>query len=218
MAEYQLSAAPLEKWDSIQVAEYLKSKGLGDYSELFIENNVTGAVAHRLDNKSLAEIGMQKVGDRLHVLEALETLKKARRLQEREKVIWTGKEKMYFSCCDACCASCCGCCPDTPSEYTVKTNSVEIKTHHTNMCGPCKCCFGNSWEIDNIDMSTIREVDLKLVSPGCFHGICCCGNPIVSVIIKTDKQTILKLKEGEGKEAQLKIKNQVEAMQILERS
>lgn len=219
MSEYQLAAdTPLEEWDSIQVAEYLKSKDLGDYSEMFIENNVTGAVAHRLDNKSLAEIGVQKVGDRLQVMQALETLKKARKLQEREKVIWTGVENQYFSCYDENCATCCGCIPDIPSEYTIKANTLEIKTQYPNMCGPVKCCYGHSWEIDNIDISEIRDIDLKLVAPSCFLGICCCGDPIVTVIIKTDKETILKLEEGQGEEVQLKIKNQVEAMQILERS
>jgi hypothetical protein len=30
---------------------------------------------------------------------------------------------------------------------------LEIKAQNKNRCGPCKCCYGHSYEVDNVDLS-----------------------------------------------------------------
>ena len=221
MSEYKLmTEAPLNDWTAIQLSEYLRSKGLGDYAELFLNNNVTGSVAHRLTEANLKEMGVSKVGDRLAIMQALETLRKAKKLQEREKVIWTGTEQLYFSRYDALCSTCCGCCPDDPAQYKLMTNHLEIKTQQPNRCGPCKFCWGHAYEIDNIDLSEIRDVDMQGVSPTCFNACCCCGAPQEHLRLTTgaEGEKVLRLKKGQGTDLQRKIKNQVEQMQVMERS
>jgi len=88
MSEYILATEPpLNEWTAVQLSEYLRGEGLGDYAELFLNNNVTGSIAHRISEQNLKEMGVDKVGDRLSIMHALVKLKKAKKLQEREKVI-----------------------------------------------------------------------------------------------------------------------------------
>lgn len=221
MSEYNLAdKAPLDEWNAVELSEYIKNKGLGDYAEVFLQNNVTGSVAHRLTEHNLKEMGVDKVGDRLQLMQALETLKKAKKVQAREKVIWEGTEILYFSQYDQCCSTCCGCCPDDPAEYKLMTNHLEIRTQYPNRCGPCKCCWGHRYEIDNIDLSEIRDIDLQGVSPTFFNACCCCGAPQEHVHITTgaEGEKVMKLRKDEGVDVQRKIKNQVEQMQRMERS
>ena len=44
------------------------------------------------------------------IMEALETLKRAQKQQDREKVLWEGTELLYLSCWDGCWSTCCGGC------------------------------------------------------------------------------------------------------------
>eukprot|EP00543_Licmophora_paradoxa_P006327 CAMPEP_0202449310 /NCGR_PEP_ID=MMETSP1360-20130828/8049_1 /ASSEMBLY_ACC=CAM_ASM_000848 /TAXON_ID=515479 /ORGANISM="Licmophora paradoxa, Strain CCMP2313" /LENGTH=219 /DNA_ID=CAMNT_0049067189 /DNA_START=20 /DNA_END=679 /DNA_ORIENTATION=- len=219
MSEYHLSTQPFQEWDAHELAEYIRSKGLADYCETFESNNVSGAVAHRLTDSDLKDMGITKVGDRLLLMQALETVKKAQKQLDREKVIWEGTEVLYFSCYDQNCSTCCGCCPDDPSEYKLRSNQLEIKTVDPCRVGPIRCCCFSSYQIDNVDLSGIQSADVEGVPPGCFHQICC-GAPQehIHVLTSGEGEKILKLKQDEGQEVARKIKNQVEAMQRMERS
>lgn len=219
MSEYLMSDVPFEKWNSQQLADYVSSKGLGDYSEMMMENNITGQVAHRLTDSDLTEMGITKVGDRLKMMQALESLKKAQQQQKREQVLWEGKEVLYFSCWDKACSTCCGCCPDDPSTYKLTSTHLEIKTVEQFRIGPITCCCGHSYEIDNVDLSGINDADVKGVPPSCWQQ-CCCGATQEHVCIKTSSEgdKILKLPEGEGQTVARTIKNQVEVMQRMERN
>jgi len=220
MSEYKLSDEPLVKWEAADIAGYLKSKGLEDFSEFFLSNGITGQVLHRLEDNDLKEMGVTKVGDRLKIMEALETLKKAKTLQDREKVIWEGTEILYFSSGHQCFVTCCGCCPQDPSEYKLMSNNLEIKTQNPCRCGPIRCCCGHSYDIDNVDVSGIVDADVKGVSPPCLYQICCCGAMQEHIHVETaaEGEKILRLPKGEGQAAARKIKNQVETMQMMERS
>lgn len=220
MSEYLLSDDPLKAWTAQKLSEYIAAKGLGDYSEFFLEHNIDGKVAHRLDDSNLKEMGVSKVGDRLKLLEALEALKKAQQQQTREVTIWEGEEVLYFSCYQRLCSTCCGCCPEDPSQYKLQNANLEIKLVEHNRCGPCVCCYGHKYTIDHIDLSQITDADVEGVPPTCFQQCCCCGATQEWVHIKTSSEgeKILKLHTQEGQVAVRKIKNQVEIMQRMERS
>lgn len=96
------------------------------------------------------ELGITTLGDRKRFMAAIEELQKDHRKAEREKVLWEDKEVLFFSGCDACRQTCCGFCPVDPSEYKLTTHHLTIKTIQPNRCGPCRCCCGNEYEIDNI--------------------------------------------------------------------
>jgi len=221
MSEYLLSDEPFKDWDAIKLADYLTAKGLGNYAELFLENSINGQIAHRLDDHTLKDMGVTKVGDRLKLLEALEALKKAQQQQARELTVWQGTELLYVSWFDRLCQTCCGCAPDDPSHYKLTNSHFEIKLVQPRRCGPCKiCCLSSIYHIDNIDLSHITDADVKGVPPSCFHQCCCCGKVQEHVLLKTsaEGEKILKLPKGEGQVAARKIKNQVEIMQRMERS
>lgn len=219
MSEYKLMDTPFESWTATQLAGHLKEKDLGDYAEMFMQNNIDGKVAHRIGDSDLKEMGITKVGDRHRVMEALGDLKKAQQQKEREKPLWEGKELLYFSCFDKACSTCCGCCPQDASTYKLTYNNLEIKSVEPMRCGPIPCCCGHKYEIDNIDLSNIQDADLKGVPPSCCDA-CCMGSTQEHIHIQTSTEgvKILKLPKGEGAEVARKLKNQVEVMQRMERS
>lgn len=140
-----------EKWSAHDFAEHLKTKcGLGQYYEMVVQHDVTGKVAPRLSESDLKEMGIKSIGDRKRFQEAVETMQKSARKKEREKVIWEGKEVLWFSCWDAACGTCCGCCPADPSTYRLTGTHLVIKTISPTRCGPVRCCCGHEYEIDNV--------------------------------------------------------------------
>ena len=154
MNSYTLADKNFTQWSSSEVASYLQSKEeLGNYAELFQSHKIDGSVAYRLTDEDLKDMGIKAIGDRHRILSALETMKKAKDQKDREKILWQGDEVLYWSCCDGCLTTCCGLCKDDPEQYTLRSNYLEIKRPDHNRCASIKCCFGHSYQIDNIDLS-----------------------------------------------------------------
>lgn len=213
------------KWTSLELANYLNSKGGVDhkYTELFISNHITGAIAPNLTDENLKEMGIKIVGDRIRIQQVLQQLKTAQQQEEREQVLWTGKEMLFQSCFHGCFATCCGCCPQDPDLYTLRNNHLEIKKVKPFRLGPlpCGCCCDASYDIDNIDLSEINDTDVKGVPPGCCHQMCCRAVTQEHVLITTNQSKepkVMKLRKDVGQDVARKIKNQVEIMQRMERS
>lgn len=227
MSEYDLNennGKNFEDWTAQELAQYFKEKTDldDDYAELLQKQKVDGRVAPQLTEEDLRHMGIDTVGDRKRVMAAIETLKKAKDINDRSKVLWQGEEVLYLSCWQWCCETGCGCCPQDPEQYTLVYNHLSIKKPNENRCGPCICCFGHSFEIDNIDISNIQDVDVDGIPPPCFQQ-CCCGAKMqehVKMQVSNDpnNRVILKLPKGTGQEVAAKIKNQVEVMQRMERS
>jgi SAM domain (Sterile alpha motif) len=220
MSEYMINKN-FQEWTAHELAQYIKSKsGLEGYGEMFENQNINGKVATRLTESDFKEMGVSKIGDRHSLKAAIETLAKAKSAQDREKVIWEGTEVMYFSCWDSCCTTCCGCCPQIPATYKLMYNHLEIKQEDPCLCGPCRCCCGHAYKIDNIDLSNVSDTDVEGVPPPCFQECCCGGQTMEHVHVRTTNEgdKILKCPKGTGQDVARKIKNQVEAMQMMERS
>jgi len=208
------------QWDEQQMASYLRAKAdLGDYYEMIVKHKVTGEVAPRLSDSDMKEMGVTSIGDRKRFAKALEDLQREHRKQAREKVLWEGREELWFSCWEACCGTCCGCCPQDPSQYKLTGTHLTIKKVYPCRCGPIRCCCGTEYHVDNVDLTHIVDADLKGHPPPCCQQIFCCAKGQDHVRIKTtsDGNKILKLKKGQGELVSRKILNQVEEAQKIER-
>ena len=140
--------------------------------------------------------------------------------KDREKVIWTGKEELYFTCWDKCLSTCCGCCPDDPDIYKLTGTHLSIKHVDVPRCGPIRCCCGTKYHIDNVDLSHVTDVDINGVPPSCCQQVCC-GKKQEHVVVKSSggqETKVLKLTKEEGSVCCRKILNAVEVMQRMERS
>ena len=217
----------IESWSSNDVASYLQSKErIANYGALFESHQIDGSVAHRLTDEDLKSMGINMIGDRHRILAALEEFKKAKEQTDRERILWTGREELYWSWVDGYYQTWGGLCRGDPEEYTLRFNYLDIKRPDYNRCfGSFKCCFGHSYHIDTIDLCNVDDVDVDGVPPPFFLECCCCASPqeFVRVNVRSHEThhpegaQILKLKKGVGQEVKRKIQNQVEIMQLMER-
>lgn len=54
-------------WDEARVAEWLRSINCSDYVEIFKKNNINGENLMDMDQKTLKDMGVKKVGDRVRI-------------------------------------------------------------------------------------------------------------------------------------------------------
>ncbi|KAK4636232.1 Mitogen-activated protein kinase kinae kinase MST11 [Fulvia fulva] len=54
-------------WDEVRVAEWLKSINCSQYVEIFRKNNITGENLMDIDQATLKEMGVKKIGDRVRI-------------------------------------------------------------------------------------------------------------------------------------------------------
>ena len=151
-------ATNFEAWTSDEIATYIQSKfpeeaGIEQYGNLFRQHKIDGAIIHRIQEHDLKEMGVTAVGDRHRILTALDTLKEHKQQSNREQILWTGHEELYWSGWNKCCTTCGGMCKEDPEHYILRYNYLEIQRPDYNKCGALKCCFGHSYQIDTIDLS-----------------------------------------------------------------
>jgi len=210
------------KWSSVEVAAHLGKKGLKGYTELFQQHKIDGSVFHNLTEENLKEMGIESVGDRKKVMAAIKDLRETSDQKNREKILWKGKEVKYWSFCHWARSTSCGCCTDDPEKYTLRYNYLDInRPHYNRVCG-MRCCFGHSWLKMTVDLSNISNVDIKTNPPPCVEEFCCCANAqehvIVNLEVPEKGREVLRLKKGDGEAMKRKLINQVEIMQMMERS
>lgn len=164
-------------------------------------------------------MGVTSLGDRKRFITAIEELQKNHRKAKREEVLWEDTEVLFFSCFDACLQTTCGCCPIDPQEYKLTSHHLVIKKYLPNRFGPCRCCCGHEYEIDNIDLTYITSGDIKGEAPPCIQQICCCahGRDRISLMTSSEGQKFLYVKKGDGDRVNKLILNQIEEAQKIER-
>jgi len=212
--------ASFSTWPAERVAQYLRNHaGLGDYYELLLAQKVTGAVAPRLTDADLREMGIANIGDRKMFCKALQDLAKQERKQERERVLWQGQEVMFFSWWDGCWGTCCGCVPVDPSEYTLTGTHLVIRTQNPCRIGPIPCCCNLQYVVDNVDLTHVVDADVHGVPAPCCQHVFCCAKAQDHIFVKTRTEgtKTLKLLKGDGETIARKITNQVEEAQQMER-
>jgi hypothetical protein len=207
-----------ENWKPQQLAEYLSTVGLGDYYEAVIMHKITGKLAIHLKDEDIKDMGITIVGDRLLFRQVIQSLSKKARFVDRTKVIWEGKEVLYFGCFDRMMGTCCGCFPDDPSTYKLSSNHLKVKVVEPGRCGPLKVCCWHSYKVNNIDLTHVTDVDVQGTPPPCIQEVCCCatGRDIIGITY-AEGTLAMPLKKGVGETVSTLILNQVEETQVMER-
>ncbi|KAJ1992924.1 ATP binding [Dimargaris cristalligena] len=65
------SLADVLRWDEAQVAHWLQECNLGQYEQLFVDNNITGNILFELDYKLLRQLNITTVGERIRLSVAI---------------------------------------------------------------------------------------------------------------------------------------------------
>lgn len=98
-------------------------------------------------------------------------------------------------------------------------NHLKIKTVEPTRFGPIRLCCCSKYNINNIDLSQVQDVDITGVSPPLYQTICCCssGKDMLNVDVGDQGVVYLTVKEGDGEAAANLIMNQIEESQQIER-
>ena len=214
-----------DSWTSEQLASYFKRNDLGKYSESIISHKITGKLAPLLSDAHFIEMGIKCIGDRLRFRLHIDHLKRKERAQSRLKCLWVGKERLFYARTEAACCTCCGFCPVDPSTYKLMTNYMKIKSVNPKRIGPMRLCCCNEYNINNIDLSYVADVDvIGRPAPWCARVLCCApGKDLVNIEIRgyggNDLMShTLILREGEGDQVAEMIMNSVEESQMIDRA
>ena len=239
-----ISATNTEEWTVDELADYMKQRALdlgGDFSDNFRSHKIDGSVYARLNDADLKEMGIDKVGDRLRVLQELESISQLQDAENRDRIYWEGKEEQYAHCWDWCLTTNCGCCPgDNPAEYEITGIKLSASKVEQHRCGPIPLvCWRPRYIDDVIYLSQVRDVEEVIAAPGgslpCCkshllswlqteNGLCCgfCDNNQVQLYVKTNENVIiiLKLKRDEAEGVKRRILSQARtlASSAMERS
>lgn len=208
-----------ESWSPDDVADYFESEGLVDYREVLIHHKIAGNIAPQLTDADLKDMGIEVVGDRCRFRHVIKTMNRRARHVQRNKVMWEGKEQLWFDQCEGCVNTCCGILPEDPSTYKLTNNHLKIRTVDPMRCGPVRLCCCNNYKTNNIDLSQVQDVDMNGIPPPFCQQILCCasGKEIIDVDIADQGSVYLTVAEGAGEAIVNLILNQVEESQLIER-
>jgi hypothetical protein len=108
----EIDVSDFDQWTPEQFGNFLSKAGLGDYFGVFIKHKISGRLAPLLTDKDLTDMGILIVGDRLRCKAVIQSLNRKVKYDNRTKVWWEDKERLYFSDCEQCFWTCAGFFPD----------------------------------------------------------------------------------------------------------
>ena len=146
---------------SDRLADYFANSGLGRYREVIQYHRITGKIAPLLTNADLKDTGIKIVGDRCRFGHQLKALGRKARAVQRNKLIWYGKEKLYFGGVEGCLATCGGICPDDPSTYRLTNNHLKIRLVEPTCVGPIRLCCCAKYSVNNIALTRVDDVNME---------------------------------------------------------
>ena len=135
------------------------------------------------------------------------------------KIIWSGKEQLWFDKCEGCLNTCCGIFPEDPSTYKMTNNHLKVKSVFPTRCGPVRLCCCNQYKSNNIDLTQIQDIDMENIPPPVLQQIFCCANgkEVLDITIADQESVFITVAQGEGETVSSLILNQVEESQMIER-
>lgn len=208
----------VESWDEHRLADFFEEAGLGTYRELIVRHRITGKIAPHLTDADLKDMRIDIVGDRCRFRQLLTSLKRKARADQRNRVMWSGREHLYFDKCEKFLNTCICLCPDDPSTYKLTNNHLKIRTVDPVRLGPMRLCCCASYKVNNIDLTQINDIDMDGVPAPFIQECCCCANGKEILEINTEEETIkMILQPGEGDRVSNLIMTQVEECQMMER-
>jgi hypothetical protein len=137
-----------------EIGEWLERHDFAEYKEKFLEHNITGSCIPLLDKKDLEDIGVDKAGDRILLLDLLDEYKVATSISNRTEAVMKWHQ-YHYTCCH----------PFSNVYYTLTGSAIEV-VHDSWIMGLTK---------ESIDIATITDV--TLTARGC--GGCCYSTVIV---------------------------------------
>ena len=207
-----------ENWNSEQLADYFEDQGLGDYREVLIYHRITGKIAPQLTDADLKDMGVKIVGDRCRFRHQIKALGRKARHVQRNKLHWSGKERLFFGKAEWCLGTCCGLFPEDPSTYKLTNNHLKIRVVDPARIGPIRLCCCAKYSVTNIDLTHVDDVDMEGIPPPFVQQCLCCaeGKEILEISTSEGDVDII-VKAGEGDYITNLIMNQVEECQMMER-
>jgi len=208
-----------ENWNSAELADHFADNGLEAYREVLIMHKISGKIAPLLNDSDLRDMGIKIVGDRCRFRLQIDSLKRKARAVQRTKVMWEGRERLFFSGCDACLGTCCGICPEDPSSYKITSSHLKVRIVTPQRCGPLTCCCCTTYAVNNIDLTNVDDVDMVTIQAPFMQQVLCCGEgkDIVDVNTTNEGKIYLTLAPGDGEIASQMLLNQIEESQVMER-
>lgn len=207
-----------EKWSSEDVADFFENKGLGEYRELLVHHRITGKVAPQLTDTDLKDMGIKIVGDRCRFRYILKTFGRKARQVQRNKIVWSGEERVFFGCADWCVGSCGGLCPIDPSTYRLTNNHLKIRLVDPVRVGPVRLCCCAKFSVNNIDLSQVDDVDIEgIPAPFVQQCFCCADGKEIIEVSTAEGDVPVIVRMGEAQMVSDNIMNQVEEAQMIER-
>lgn len=210
-------------WSSRELAKHLSENGLGDYAGKIMAHKINGKLVNYLGDEDLREMGITIVGDRLRFKQCLLSLQRKTKynLNTRNKAIWEGTERRYYSTGEQNCYTCYGIMPDDPGTYKLTSSQLKIKTVNPLRFGPTQLRCWFEYGLKTIDLNDVKEVDVMTTAAPCPQRVFCCAPGRDLVEIQTDdvprKRVVLQLKEGEGEYVSGLIMAQAEEAQMIDR-
>jgi hypothetical protein len=208
----------VESWDEHRLADFFEEEGLGIYRELIVRHRINGRVASQLTDMDLKDMHINIIGDRCRFRHLLSSLKRKTRANQRNKLIWSGNERVFFDSCERFFGTCFFLCPENPSTYKLTNSHLKIKTVDPIRFGPFRLCCCTEYKVNNIDLTQVNDIDME-GSPAPFIQEClCCANGKEILEISTDEEEVkIILEAGEGDNISSLIMTQVEECQMMER-
>ncbi len=186
--------------------------------KVIMYHRITGKIAPQLTNDDLKDMGIDIVGDRCRFRHHLKSISRKARAEQRSRVIWMDKERLFFGCADWGVSTCCGLIPEDPSTYKLTNNHLKIRLVDPIRIGPIRLCCGQKYSVNNLDLTYVDDVDMVGVPAPCVQQCLCCANGMEILELSTNEGEFqIVLKEGEGEFVSTKIMNQVEECQMIER-
>lgn len=226
---------PIEKVRD-KIESLLNNSGLEEYLPNFGKHNVYDEQMALLSDNHLKELGFDKLGDRLYMVKCVQQFKRDEKNRIRNESLWSAVELRHVN---GCCAylgacGCCACESCLPPLDQYKLTSASLKLKQTEKVCCCLAMLGikGKQSIDNIDLSTIDDVDTEI--PG--TGPCSCGCVGEKILISSttsgssqatlleasaaanNGNYILIVKPGTAEAVATMIRNTIEECQEMERS
>lgn len=181
-------------WNEEQVVEqFLKPCQMEHLAKAFIDSHITGNVLIALEEVHQKELGCDKVGDRIMLLDYLKVLKKHKKDLDRSQALWSQTTPVascayHESCGDYIKYICCHCCVTT-KDWRVTGQGIRWRKNRARV----NCCGEN--ETQFIDYRFLKDIELREI-PRCL--CCCVGKELLIYADDKDSVTVHQTQRASG--------------------
>mmetsp|Transcript_13566 Transcript_13566/g.27101 ORF Transcript_13566/g.27101 Transcript_13566/m.27101 type:complete len:248 (-) Transcript_13566:165-908(-) len=170
------------KWTVQEVVNWLNAIGFGQVAPQFQKHAISGPALPKLNDALLKEMGIETVGVRVLLINEVVKIQAIARSEWRNEVVWAS-EMYRMGPCNGMLPFGFPCpfesCTGRPDIYTLTNSKINIMTTSKNVNIPGFGCCGFTMRSDNIDLTTVKDVDTAASSS-------LVGDPIGWVTLSTN--------------------------------